>query len=52
MEITSWTSDKYIEVFGAVTGVIYVFLEIRQSIWLWPVGIITSVLYIWVFFYR
>ena len=45
-----WLSNNYIEVFGAVTGLIYVFLEIRQTIWLWPVGIITSAVYIWVFF--
>jgi nicotinamide mononucleotide transporter len=50
MIITNWLSDNYIEVFGAVTGIIYVFLEIRQTIWLWPVGIITSAVYIWVFF--
>jgi nicotinamide mononucleotide transporter len=46
----NWLSDNYIEVFGAVTGIIYVFLEIRQTIWLWPVGIVTSAVYIWVFF--
>ena len=46
----NWLSDNYIEVFGVVTGIIYVFLEIRQTIWLWPVGIITSAVYIWVFF--
>ena len=45
-----WLSDHYIEIFGAVTGIIYVFLEIRQTIWLWPIGIITSAVYIWVFF--
>jgi nicotinamide mononucleotide transporter len=50
MNLTFWLSNNYIEVFGAVTGIIYVFLEIRQSIWLWPVGIITSVVYIWIFF--
>ncbi len=50
MNITIWLSNNYIEVFGAVTGIIYVFLEIRQTIWLWPVGIITSAVYIWVFF--
>ncbi|MBN2863150.1 MAG: nicotinamide mononucleotide transporter [Bacteroidales bacterium] len=50
MDITSWIIDNYIEIFGAVTGIIYVFLEIRQNIWLWPVGIITSAVYIWVFF--
>lgn len=50
MIISNWLSANYIEVFGAVTGIIYVFLEIRQTVWLWPVGIITSAVYIWVFF--
>jgi nicotinamide mononucleotide transporter len=50
MEISSWLPNNYIEVFGAITGIIYVFLEIRQSTWLWPVGILTSAVYIWVFF--
>ena len=48
--VSNWLSNNYIEVFGAITGIIYVFLEIRQTIWLWPVGIITSAGYIWVFF--
>ena len=50
MNITHWLTNNYIELFGAVAGIIYVFLEIRQHIWLWPVGIITSAVYIWVFF--
>lgn len=50
MTISNWLSDNYIEVFGAITGIIYVFLEIRQTIWLWPVGLITSAVYIFVFF--
>jgi len=50
MELNSWLSDNYIEIFGAVTGILYVFLEIRQNIWLWPVGIATSAVYIIVFF--
>lgn len=50
MNIIDWITNNYIEIFGAVTGIIYVFLEIRQNLWLWPVGIITSVVYIWVFF--
>jgi nicotinamide mononucleotide transporter len=48
--INIWLSDNFIEIFGAITGIIYVFLEIRQAIWLWPLGIITSGVYIWVFF--
>lgn len=50
MNISDWISSHYIEVFGAVTGIIYVILEIRQNIWLWPVGIVTSAVYIWIFF--
>jgi nicotinamide mononucleotide transporter len=49
MNFYNWISNNYIEVFGAVTGILYVILEIRQNIWLWPVGIITSAVYIWVF---
>ena len=48
--IYSWLTHNFIEIFGAVTGILYVFLEIRQNIYLWPVGIITSGVYIWVFF--
>jgi nicotinamide mononucleotide transporter len=48
--ILHWITNNYVEVFGAVTGILYVFLEIRQTIWLWPVGLITSAVYIWVFF--
>lgn len=50
MIVMAWLADHYIEVFGALAGIIYVFLEIRQSIWLWPVGLITSAIYVWVFF--
>jgi nicotinamide mononucleotide transporter len=42
--------NNYIEIFGAVSGILYVILEIRQNIWLWPLGIATSAVYIWVFF--
>jgi nicotinamide mononucleotide transporter len=48
--INIWISNNYIEIFGAVTGIIYVILEIRQNIWLWPLGIITSGVYVWIFF--
>jgi nicotinamide mononucleotide transporter len=48
--IFNWLTDNSIELFGAVTGIVYVILEIRQVTWLWPVGIITSAVYFWVFF--
>lgn len=50
MLLTTWLLDNWIEIFGAITGIIYVFLEIRQNLWLWPVGVFTSAVYIWVFF--
>ncbi len=50
MGVIEWMQNNYFEIFGAVTGIIYVFLEIRQNIWLWPVGILTSAVYIFVFF--
>ena len=50
MYFSDYILNNYIEIFGAAAGILYVFLEIRQNIWLWPVGIITSAVYIWVFF--
>jgi len=50
MSINVWIATNWIEIFGALSGIIYVFLEIRQNIWLWPVGIVTSTVYIVVFF--
>ena len=44
-----WAGQHLIEIFGAITGIIYVFLEIRQNIFLWPLGIITSGVYMYVF---
>jgi nicotinamide mononucleotide transporter len=50
MSVFNWISNNYVEIFGAITGILYVFLEIKQNLWLWPVGIVTSAVYIWVFF--
>jgi len=48
--IFSWLGINYTEVLGAVLGLVYIFLSIRQNIFTWPVGLLTSVLYICVFF--
>ncbi|MGE5426408.1 MAG: nicotinamide riboside transporter PnuC [Methylococcaceae bacterium] len=47
--IIRWLSGNYIELLGAILGFIYIFLSIRQNIWTWPVGLLTSALYVWVF---
>ena len=46
---TTWIAENIVEIFGAVTGIAYVILEIRRNIWLWPLGIVTSAVYIYVF---
>lgn len=44
-----WTFSNMVELSGTVFGLIYVLLSIRQSIYTWPAGIITSLLYCWIF---
>ena len=51
MELTiKWLSGNYIELLGAILGFAYIFFSIRQSILTWPVGLLTSIIYVWVFF--
>jgi nicotinamide mononucleotide transporter len=45
-----WLQTHYIELIGSIAGLIYLYLEIKQKIWLWPFGLVTSALYIYVFF--
>lgn len=39
-----------IEIIGAIIGLVYLFLEFKASKWLWPVGVLMPVVYIWIFF--
>ena len=48
--ILKWLSGHYIELLGAILGFAYIFFSIRQNILTWPVGLLTSALYTWVFF--
>lgn len=38
-----------IEIIGAVLGLVFLYLEIKENKWLWPVGLFTSAMYIYVF---
>jgi nicotinamide mononucleotide transporter len=49
-EKMNWIVDNIIEIIGTIAGLIFLYLEIKQNKWLWPVGLITSVMYIYVFF--
>ncbi len=48
--IIKWLSGNYIELLGAILGVVYVLFSIRQNILTWPVGLLSSILYVWIFF--
>lgn len=39
-----------LEIIGAVIGLLYLFLEYKASQWLWPVGVLMPVVYVWIFF--
>lgn len=43
--------EQLLEYFGAFSGLFYLFLEIRQHRAMWIVGILTSLFYIFVFFF-
>lgn len=40
----------WLEYFGVITGLLYLFLEIKQHKWMWVVCFLTSLTYIFVFF--
>lgn len=46
----SWLSAHYVEVLGVVFSILYLFFSIRQNILLWPMGIISALLYMVVFY--
>ncbi len=46
----NWLQAHYIEIVGVVFSVIYLLLSIRQNILLWPMGMISAILYMVVFF--
>ena len=48
--VLEWLLSNKIELLGAILGISYIFLSIRQNIFTWSVGLATSVLYIVVFF--
>lgn len=49
-EILSWLQEHWVEVSGTVSGLAYLYFSIRQSILTWPLGLLSSALYVYVFF--
>jgi len=50
--IITWLSANYVEILGALAALVYLYFSVNRIIWLWPFGIITSLLYTWVFFHN
>lgn len=50
MNIVNWLIDNWIENLGVVTGLLYIILSVRQNIWCWIFGIISSGVFLIVFF--
>ncbi len=48
--IFNWVINNSIELLGAALGILYIFLSIKQNIFTWPAGLLTSALYIVVFY--
>ena len=48
--VWNWLVANWVEVLGTVLGLIYILLSIKQNILTWPVGLLTSALYVYVFF--
>jgi nicotinamide mononucleotide transporter len=48
--IIHWFADNYIEILGVITSLVYLYFSVKQHLWLWPFGIISSALFIYIFF--
>ncbi|WP_421918327.1 nicotinamide riboside transporter PnuC [Marinifilum sp.] len=46
----NWIINHIVEIIGTLSGLLFLYLEIKQNKWLWPVGLLTSAMYIYVFF--
>ena len=49
-DIYIWLYNHYIEVIGTLFGILYIFFSIKQNVWCWPVGLVSSIIYVVVFF--
>jgi nicotinamide mononucleotide transporter len=48
--VFDWATKNWIELTGAVFGLIYVFLSVKQNMLTWVLGLLTSLFYIYIFF--
>jgi nicotinamide mononucleotide transporter len=47
--VLDWMSVNWVEISAAIVSLAYVILTIKQIIWLWFFGILSAILYAWVY---
>jgi nicotinamide mononucleotide transporter len=45
------TIELFIEITGAIIGLVYLYLEYKASFWLWTAGIVMSFFYIYIYYH-
>ncbi|MCF6242255.1 MAG: nicotinamide riboside transporter PnuC [Bacteroidales bacterium] len=50
INVLDWFYSHYQEILGTVFSLIYLYFSIKQNIWLWPLGLISSAIYVYIFF--
>jgi nicotinamide mononucleotide transporter len=48
-EILNWFILHRVELIGTLISFVYIYFSIKQNIWLWPFGLISSAIYVYVF---
>jgi nicotinamide mononucleotide transporter len=49
-KLLNWVFQHWVEISGALLGILYVILSVKQNVLTWLMGLLSSVLYIYVFF--
>lgn len=50
LEFLSTHQNRILEIIGVITSLLYLYFSVRESIWLWLFGLISSAVYVSVFF--
>src|SRR4030042_2631678 len=50
IEAFLWIVDRSLEIIATITGLLYIIYSVERNILLWPYGIVSSAIYVYVFF--
>ena len=48
--ISDWFINNWVEVFGALTGLVAIYFQIKEKVLFWPISLVNVALYIYVYF--